>query len=273
MSQGYPQGWTETFRSDVKAWEVDVVEHFTVAYYYEKFEAAAFRFLAQAGLDPRAARTVDCYTRYQSELRAGDLFRIETALIRAGDRPTLAHRMVDVETGTLCTTMEHTVEGVSLDGPLVEEWDGPAREERAPPADSARWVRASTDVVRPSDLDWSGRLGLGALIHLFSGSGFHALGAIGMTREYQRTNRIGLSTFEFLLRIEAHPGAGTPIHVESTLAHLGGSSVRLLHRMVDSLSGETIAELGQFGVHLDLDARRPSRIPDEIREKALAMMG
>ena len=35
-----PEGYTETFRSDVPPWEVDIVEHFTVAYYYEKFMTA-----------------------------------------------------------------------------------------------------------------------------------------------------------------------------------------------------------------------------------------
>ena len=32
-------GYVETFRGDVRPWEVDSTEHFTVAYYYEKFEA------------------------------------------------------------------------------------------------------------------------------------------------------------------------------------------------------------------------------------------
>ena len=31
-------GYSETFRGDVAPWEVDATEHFTVAFYYEKFE-------------------------------------------------------------------------------------------------------------------------------------------------------------------------------------------------------------------------------------------
>ena len=32
-------GYSETFLGDVHTWEVDATEHFTVAYYFEKFPA------------------------------------------------------------------------------------------------------------------------------------------------------------------------------------------------------------------------------------------
>ena len=62
-------GYSETFRGDVAPWEVDATEHFTVAYYYEKFEAATWRFLREKGVDPTAARTIDALTHYKAELR------------------------------------------------------------------------------------------------------------------------------------------------------------------------------------------------------------
>ena len=83
-------GYTETFRGDVHTWEVDSTEHFTVAYYYEKFEAATWRFLRLAGVDPAQARTTSAVTHYKAELRNRDIYRVETALIEAGDRPVLA---------------------------------------------------------------------------------------------------------------------------------------------------------------------------------------
>ena len=67
-------GYSETFRGDVAPWEVDATEHFTVAYYYEKFEAATWRFLREKGVDPTAARTIDALTHYKAELRERDIF-------------------------------------------------------------------------------------------------------------------------------------------------------------------------------------------------------
>ena len=62
------------------------------------------------------------------------------------------------------------------------------------------------------------------------------------------------------------------IDVESCIAQLGGSSIRFYHRMRNAETGADIATLSQFGVQLDLDARRPSRIADDLREKAQALL-
>ena len=64
---------------------------------------------------------------------------------------------------------------------------------------------------------------------------------------------------------------GDRIDIESCVAQLGGSSLRLYHRVRNSGTGEYIAGLSQFGVQLDLDARRPSRIADDIRARAQAL--
>ena len=39
-------GYTDTCRGEVFSWEVDSTEHFTVAFYYQQFEAAAWRLAA-----------------------------------------------------------------------------------------------------------------------------------------------------------------------------------------------------------------------------------
>jgi hypothetical protein len=42
--------------------------------------------------------------------------------------------------------------------------------------------------------------------------------------------------------------------------------------MTDPRSGTEVARLGQYGVNLDLDARRPAKFPDEIRARALPLV-
>jgi hypothetical protein len=42
--------------------------------------------------------------------------------------------------------------------------------------------------------------------------------------------------------------------------------------MTDPRSGAELARLGQFGVHLDLDARRPAPWPDAIRAAAAPLV-
>jgi acyl-CoA thioesterase FadM len=83
-----------------------------------------------------------------------------------------------------------------------------------------------------------------------------------------KSERRGFSTFELQLTIAAARYLGAPYLVETGITHFGTTSLRLLHRMTDPKSGAEMARLGQFGVHLDLDARRPAPWPEAIRAAA-----
>ena len=105
-------------------------------------------------------------------------------------------------------------------------------------------------------------------MHRLTDSCLQAAAAIGMDAEYLDNNRRGFSTFELVLRISGALALDEPFLVESGIAHLGNSSLRMIHRMTDPRSGAEVARLGQYGVNLDLDARRPARWPDDIRARA-----
>ena len=136
--------WIETYRGTVFRWEVDDNDHFTVAYYLARFADASAAMLHALGFGP--APTVNCFIRYQHELRVGDIMHIESAVIAVeGDGVVLGHKLYESAAGKLCTTVEQRV-GVRLD-PRARQtiearrvaWDGPARE-RPAAAESPRWL-------------------------------------------------------------------------------------------------------------------------------------
>jgi acyl-CoA thioesterase FadM len=55
------------------------------------------------------------------------------------------------------------------------------------------------------------------------------------------------------------------------IAHLGTSSLRLVHRMTGR-DGRDIASLVQSGVHLDMEARRSAAIPQALRPAIAALV-
>jgi acyl-CoA thioesterase FadM len=122
--------------------------------------------------------------------------------------------------------------------------------------------------VTPADLDENGRFSAAAMVHRFTDACVQAGAAIGLTAEYMQTARRAYSTFELALRVARAPGLADPFLIETGILHLGNSSVRFLHRMCDPRSGQELARLGQFGVQLDLDARRPAALPPELRDRA-----
>ena len=274
-----PAGYRETYRGHVPAWETDDVEHFTVAYYFERLERVAARLLIELGADPArldSAIHQEFFVRYARELRVASVFTIQTVVIKAqGSRWHLGHRIIDVLDGAVCTTIEHHLEGALLDNlnvPAPGVWDGPDRDSRSAVGDGPHWYRTSTDVVMPSDVDSAGSYRLSSYIHRFSSSGGQLMTQFGWTPDYEDENRIGFSTFEFQFTVNAPPRLGDIIDVEACLAHIGRSSVHVVHRIIDAPSGKTAAVLHQLGVHLDKDARRPSAIPEHIREAASAAL-
>jgi acyl-CoA thioesterase FadM len=107
-------------------------------------------------------------------------------------------------------------------------------------------------------------MSLPAHIHRFSAAGMQTLAAVGMTAAYMQERRRGYSTFELDLTQIGRATVGDMVDVTTSISHLGNSSLRFAHRMTGP-NGREIAFLVQSGVHLDMDARRSTAIPDELR--------
>jgi len=283
----------ETYRGTVYRWEVDSNDHLTVAYYFARLADAERGLLGAIGLVGGARRarsrciTADCYVRYQHELRAGDLLHIESGVISVGrDALVLGHKVFDSGTGDLCTTIEQRVRHVNARRQGVAftagqrrtaearrvRWDGPPRELRPRPQGLEGFRASARDTVKPWEGDVTGEVALQFYIHRFSAANGHALAAFGMTPAYMRTERRGFSTFEFQLQLDGALRVGDPVRVSSALLHVGNSSMRFLHVMIDERTGKPVASLEQSGVHLDMDARKSTPLPPALRERALAIL-
>jgi acyl-CoA thioester hydrolase len=271
--------WLETVRGTVHRWQIDSTDHFTVAYYFERLGDAAFAMLDALGLTPMAAATTDVYVRYQRELRVGDIFHIESGVIDVGDDGfVIGHKIFDSGDGALTTTVEHRFRApLSADTRKKADahrvsWDGPKREVRAQPRGLEGFRDAARDTVRPWEIDTSGGSALTHYVHRFSASNAHVTAYFGLTPAFFREQRRGFSTFEFQLSVDGALRAGDHIVVKSAPLHVGNSSMRLFHQMLDARTGKRVAALDQLGVLLDLDARRPSPLPDWMKERARALV-
>jgi acyl-CoA thioesterase FadM len=269
--------WIETYRGAVSPWECDVTEHFTVAYYFDRVAMAEASLAAELGLMDllRTGGFVRRYdVRYARELRAGSAFHIESAALgpQGGgeDGVRFGHRFVDSVTGEAITWFDVHWDAVSATLPathIAAAWDGPEFETRADPQDLAKLIPTSAGRVQPGDLDEFGRMGLCATVHKFTDASVQIGAAVGLTAEYIKSARRAFSTFEFRVRLSGSLGLGDVYRTRTGIAHLGNSSLRFLHVISDA-GGREIARLGQFGVTLDLDTRRPAAIAPELREKA-----
>jgi acyl-CoA thioesterase FadM len=280
--------WSETYRGTVPPWECDVTEHFTIAFYFDRLDEAERNLADILGLGDLLrgggfVRRLD--VRFARELRAGSSFHIDGAALGVpGDAEgglRLGHRFVDSANGETVTWIAESWElpegalspaQLSAIAGRLAVWEGPAAEERPEPASNAGFIATARGRVKPGDLDAEGRFGIAAIVHRLTDSCLQAAAAIGMDAEFLDKNRRGFSTFELGLRLSSALALDEPYLVESAIAHLGNSSLRMIHRMSDPRSGALVASLGQYGVNLDLDARRPARWPDDIRARAQGLV-
>jgi acyl-CoA thioesterase FadM len=277
------EGWIETCRSAVAPWECDVTEHFTIAYYFDRLADAAATMAESLGIGDRvrgASRRFDL--KFVRELRAGASFHIVSAPIALdGKSIRLGHQILDSADDTVTTWVEETLD--EFTAPLPSElrnaiggrlwdWPGPAVEQRPEPNTFEGFIPTVRDRVKPTDLDADGNFALAAFVHRFTIANVQSLAAIGGTASYMQNERRGYSTFELALRVTGSPRLGDPLFVETGVVHLGSSSLRLIHRMSDPNSGREFARLGQFGVQLDLDARRPTAFPEALRATAARLL-
>ena len=278
------QNWSETYRGTVPPWECDVTEHFTIAYYFDRLEEAERNLAETLGLGELLrgggfTRHLD--VRFARELRAGSSFHIESTALAVDPGLRLGHRFIDSANGETVTWIAESWDlPESALSPALRRrvagrlgvWEGPAAEPRPEPASTAGFIPTARGRVKPGDLDADGRFALAAIVHRLTDACLQAGAAIGMDAAFLENNRRGFSTFELALRISGALKLDEPYLVESGIAHLGNSSLRIIHRMCAPRSGAEVAYLGQYGVNLDLEARRPARWPDEIRARAAALV-
>jgi acyl-CoA thioesterase FadM len=276
--------WSETCRGTVPPWECDVTEHFTIAYYFDRLEEAERNLADGFGLGELLrgggfTRHLD--VRFARELRAGSSFHVESAALGVDGGLRLGHRFVDSANGETVTWIAErwdlragalSPERQGAIAGRLGAWEGPAAEPRPEPKGTDGFIPTARGRVKPADLDAEGRFALAAIVHRLTDACLQATAAIGMDAEFLDKNRRGFSTFELALRISGALAQDEPYLVESGIAHLGNSSLRLIHRMCDPRSGAEVAYLGQYGVNLDLEARRPARWPDDIRARAAGLV-
>jgi acyl-CoA thioester hydrolase len=88
----------ETYRGVVYPAQSDAMGHMTVQYYVAAFDQAMWHLVADLGYDPdwRLARQegwadVRYEIDFRSELRVGDLFRVESCVVEAGNSSLKTH--------------------------------------------------------------------------------------------------------------------------------------------------------------------------------------
>ena len=276
-------GLVETYRGGVTIQECDAFGHLNIAYYVERFDDAAFSLMQRyaPGAD---LRTLGINTRYLEEFRAGDPIVISSAVIAVEPASLKLGHVASSGLGGPVTTVAEQI--LVLDEPDGEAWSvlsaalqpevshwtaEPFAPIQLPEKDGP--VATILNRVKPWEADRAGKLALFGFVDRFSTANLVNMNAAGMTSTYMQEQKRGFSTFETRMELFApFPAIGEGIAVASGMLGLGNSSVKIMHVMRLANSGRPLARMYQAGVHFDLEARRSSPLPDQIRAKASSLI-
>ena len=288
-------GWIETYRGGVWPADCDIVEHMTISAYVERFGDANLAVFEAVGMGMDyiekqrcALASVESNAQFHRELRVGDVMHVESGIIGVEDKIVgIGHKLIDSVSGDLVSSYRQKSVHFDLDARksvvLGEDrrqaleaaridWDLPLPEVRPYPADDSGFILAARDTAKSWEIDILGHLSFHFHVQRFSLAAGQIMAAMGMTGGYLREARRGMSTFEIELKFLREVGAGDLLSIRSGLVHLGATSFRLVHHMFNERQGTLAAVMSQFGVLLDMDARRPTPFPAELRARCEALL-
>lgn len=117
-------------------------------------------------------------------------------------------------------------------------------------------------VVYPWECDHMGHMNVRFYQARFDEATWQLFGMLGLTPEYLRREGRGMAAVEQHTRYLKEALPGDLIGMRSRVLEITGKSIRFTHLLLNSVSGEALAETTFTGVHLDTATRR-SRAFDE----------
>ena len=287
-------GWVDGYRGAVNAWECDQFGHMNVQFYLGKSIDALAWTASALGLGPAAAREkqlalvpVADRILFRRELRAGDGFHIRTTLRAArADALDLATEILNTETGELAAQLEREAKLYDLAArrfvPLTPELraaaPGSANLQALPPVtpaapahDAAGLLDTSRGTFNQWELDASGHAHLRFRMNAYTSAMPHLMAKIGFTTEAREEKSWGFAALDYKLAHARPIKVGEPYEMRSGLFELKDKTMRMVHHMVQAMTGEPLGRLEFVVAMFDLAQRRTMPIPPEMRAKAEAL--
>ena len=113
------------------------------------------------------------------------------------------------------------------------------------------------------------------MVHIkskFDESTWHLFSKVGITSEYNRKNNKGMVAVEQTTKYKAEAISGDLLIVKSKIIEVKDKVIRFIHIMYNSETGIELATSEIVGVHIDREKRKSCSIPEDIKEKCVALM-
>lgn len=266
-------GFVESHRSYVNTWECDDNAHMNVQFYFKRFDEAARFFAGMNGGDMAGPLPRTRHVRYHSELHAGGIARMRSAIVADGRFAGFAvHLLDDLETGRIAATALDAPSGIRAPGRLVQETDiapalprgiapEPAEPERPEDVLARGGLVSSRTIVQPMQCDAAGELLAQGFVGRLSDAAAHVWEVAGVGIATLRERGYGRVALEMKLTHHRPAKAGEALLIHSRPILTGGKALRLHHEISRFRDGAPVVTAEVVAVILDLATRRSVAAP------------
>ena len=126
-------------------------------------------------------------------------------------------------------------------------------------------------IVYPWVIDHVGHMNVQFYTARFDEASWQFLAQLGLTPAFLKRNGRAAVAVDQHTQYKREVVAGTLLHITTELVSLGRSSIRFVHRMFDSASGEEVAVSELVGVYFDTDCRAATQLPVNVHRRAIEM--
>ena len=123
-------------------------------------------------------------------------------------------------------------------------------------------------VAYPWEADHMGHMNVQFYMAKFDSATGHLFGAIGMTPTWLKVTARGMAAAEQKITYLAELFPGDLIVVRTAITEVSKRSLHFRHSMINSATGEEVATTDLVAVHIDLDSRASTKMPEPIRQRA-----
>ena len=296
-------GAVEVWRGGVNTWECDEMGHLNVRHWVAKATEGLAGLAGELGMpdafQPTATATLllrEHHIRFLREAKPGaPLHMLGSVTSATEDEAWLLLQLIHSNTDEPAGTFQVRVAHVSPDSGRPFPWPTRVRARlaqlTAEPPSHARPRSLSLEPVEPAAaLDAAERLGLrsigrgtidGGQVDVFGRMraeqfiGRVSDGVAGLVRPIREAverslesgspGRMGGAVLEYRMLYLAWPQAGDHVLLRSGLAGVDGRTQRLVHWMLDPVSGRAWGSAEAVAINMDLDARRAAPISERVQ--------
>lgn len=122
--------------------------------------------------------------------------------------------------------------------------------------------------VYPSAIDHIGHMNVQSYTARFDEATWQFLAQLGLTPSFLKRNQRGAVAVDQHTQYSREVLVGSLLHVTTELISLGRTSLRFVHHLYDSETGEEVATTEFVGVYFDIEQRAPTPLPASVHRRA-----